>query len=90
MKKLAYILLILFILNQFAYGAGLKEEWEKVKALFTKGKNWLVERGLWDPLVKALKEGGKTLGKTVCKNKFPDYASICTDVVNWIFNHLPN
>ena len=91
MKKLVCIVLILVILNEFAYcaaAAGLKEEWQKVKAVLQKAKNWLIEKGLWTPLVNAIKEGGKALALTVCKKKCAD-PSICSDIVNWVFNHMP-
>ena len=88
MKKLVFVLLILLVLNDFALGAGLKDEWEKIKAIFKKGKDWLVAHDLWDPLVKALKEGGHELAVKLCKKKCED-PTICVDVVNWIFNHLP-
>ena len=89
MKKLAYILLILVILNEFAYGAGIKEEWQKVKAVFQKGKDWLIEKGLYTPIVNAIKQGGRIVGEKVCKEKFPSYASICSDVVNWLIDRIP-
>ena len=92
MRKLVCIVLILVILNEYSYcaaAAGLKEEWQKVKASIQKAKQWLVDQGLWTPIVNAVKEGGKALGKSVCQKKSKD-PSICSDVVNWVIDHLPS
>ena len=88
MKKIVFILLILVILNDFALGAGIKETWESIKNFYTKAKKWLQDQGLWDPLVQALKDGARDLALRTCKNKCAD-PTICNDIVNWVYNHLP-
>ena len=88
MRKLIFIFLILLVLNDFALGAGIKETWNSIKNFYTKAKTWLQEQGLWDPIVKALKDGARDLAIRTCKNKCAD-PTICVDIVNWIHDHLP-
>ena len=88
MKKIVFILLILVILNNFALGAGIKETWESIKHFYERARTWLEQQGLWQPLVNALKDGARDLALNICKNKCAD-PTICKDVVNWIYNHLP-
>ena len=86
MKKLFIMLLIAFIfLNGFASGAGLAEEWEKVKNQGAKAKQWLIEHGLWQPIVDALNSQGEWAAKNVCKQLAPSI--ICDSVVYYIFHH---
>ena len=86
MKKIFIILLIAFIfLNDFALGAGLAEEWAKVKSNVSKAISWLKSKGLWTPIVNALNNQGKAAAKKVCVKKAP--SSICDAIVNFIFNH---
>ena len=87
MKKIVFILLILVILNDFASAGKLKDEWDKIKNAYQKAKNWLIEKDLWDPLVNAIKSGGKALGNKICNDKAHD-VEFCKDAVNWLIDHL--
>lgn len=87
MKKIVFILLILVILNDFASAGKLKDEWDKIKAAYQKAKEWLIEKELWDPLVKAIKDGGKALGNKKCNERASD-PEFCKDVVNWLIDHI--
>ena len=86
MRKLFIILLIaLIFLNGFALGAGLAEEWNKIKSNAAKAKQWLKDKGLWTPIVNALNNQGESAAKTVCKQIAP--SKICDSVVYFIFHH---
>ena len=86
MKKLFIILLITFIfLNGLALGAGIAEEWEIVKKTASAAKQWLINHGLWTPIVNALNSQGEKYAKEICKQLTVDI--ICDSVVYFIFHH---
>ena len=81
------MLLIAFIfLNGFASGAGLAEEWEKVKNQGAKAKQWLIDHGLWQPIVDALNSQGEWAAKNVCKQleKNPTCEIVALKGMEWI------
>ena len=87
MKKLVCIVFILVILNEFAATTGLKEEWQKFKTTYEKGKLWLIGQHLWGPLVTVIKLRGRDFGIRVCEKMRKD-PTICTDIVDWIIVNL--
>ena len=64
-----------------------KEAWEKVKSGFLSVEKFLKDLGIWDPIVKAIKENLPKKVEEICVSyKIPE--GLCYTIINWLVNHL--
>ena len=84
MKKFLLILFIAILLNDFILGAGLIDEWEKLKNNATTAREWLERHNLWTPIVNALNTIGKKGALQKCKSLTIE--EICESIVDFIYS----
>ncbi len=67
--------------------SALIELWNKAKAVFKKGVEFLKENGLYEPLVDLLKKEGRPLALNLCIDKLASEET-CTSIIDWLLSHL--
>ena len=61
--------------------------WNLVKNSLEKAEEWLKKRGLWEPLLNALKNKFPDVAKTFCDNKGVP-GDVCADIMRFIINYI--
>ena len=82
MKKLLFLIFIIIIILNNAtadIGETCKEAFKKDA---TKAIEWLKNKGIWDPVVGAYKQGGKELANKICEKIF--LKECCPALINFI------
>ena len=64
-----------------------REAWDKVKGGFTKAKNWLIEKDLWEPMMKFVKKETPELARKVC-NEHNIPGDVCAEIISFLLSHV--
>ena len=61
--------------------------WNLVKNSLEKAEEWLKRKGLWEPLLDALKNKLPNMAKLLCDNKGVP-GDVCADIMKFILNYI--
>ena len=97
MKKLLFLVLIAFAISTVVEkteaddvvlkAADVQSEWNHAKQTIAKGKQWLEDRGLYQPLVDAITYQGQQTAEALCKKHgIPGF--VCSDIISWILRKI--
>ena len=64
-----------------------RDAWNAVKGVVKKAIDWLKEKGLYTPIVNAIKSKGQAYGKSVCESKGVP-GDVCSQIVKYILDHV--
>ena len=79
MKKLLILLLIVLIFDSISC-ITVQEEWEKAKKVCSKVRDFLKKYGIYDDVVRLLKQGAKAGAQKICEKKLPK--GVCSSIIS--------